>query len=86
MNKNDYIIRLETTADYRTVENINRYHESSVIESLNDEENLNSLTQSFRLKSKHGSQVRKNFSYTLTQFSKITNKVKPTVFAVGFLI
>ncbi len=24
MNKNDYIIRLETTADYRTVENINR--------------------------------------------------------------
>lgn len=38
MNKNDYIIRLETTADYRTVENINRYHESSVIESLNDEE------------------------------------------------
>lgn len=24
MNKNDYIIRLETPADYRTVENINR--------------------------------------------------------------
>ena len=38
MNKNNYIIRLETPDDYRTVENINRYHESSVIESLNDEE------------------------------------------------
>ena len=38
MNKNNYTIRLETPDDYRTVENINRYHESYVIESLNDEE------------------------------------------------